>query len=88
MIKILLLFALGYFAWRAIKKISGDGGRIGASRKNDSPPAMDADMVQDPQCGVYVTREGSVRAEIDGRKLFFCSRECKEKYLAGRGAGK
>jgi len=88
LIRILLLFVLGYVAWRALKGMITPGGQAGAGGDESASPAMDADMVQDPRCGVYVTREEAVRAEIDGRQVFFCSRKCKEDYIAGRKAGR
>ncbi len=84
MIKILLLFALGYFAWRALKGAANPDGQTRAGEGKSVSPSMDADLVRDPQCGVYVTRNEADSAEIEGRKFYFCSPRCKEKYISQR----
>ncbi|MBM3300537.1 MAG: YHS domain-containing protein [Deltaproteobacteria bacterium] len=38
------------------------------------------DMVKDPVCGVYVPYSQAFTAEHDGRTVYFCSRECRDKY--------
>ena len=40
-------------------------------------------MATDPVCGMSVEREHSVSAERDGEPFFFCSRGCRDEYLAG-----
>lgn len=80
MIRLLLIFLLGYFAWRAIRPLLNPDGGSGDKGGRDGRE-MDADLVQDPQCGVYVSREEALKADIDGRRIYFCSQECKQKYL-------
>jgi YHS domain-containing protein len=38
-------------------------------------------MVKDPQCEVFFPKNEAVRARIGGRDLFFCSTECRDKFL-------
>jgi YHS domain-containing protein len=38
------------------------------------------DLVEDPVCRTYIPVSNSLVLENNGRKLFFCSRECLEKY--------
>ncbi len=40
------------------------------------------DLVKDPQCGVYVPIGSAVRTTIRGETLYFCSKECRDAYLA------
>ena len=39
------------------------------------------DMVQDPECGTYVPRNDAVKIQADGKTSYFCSTECRDKYL-------
>jgi len=42
-----------------------------------------ADVVADPVCGTFVDPAVAISLNHDGRTLFFCSTECREKFLAG-----
>jgi YHS domain-containing protein len=37
-------------------------------------------MVQDPQCGRFVTEREALTASVRGRLLHFCSRDCRDLY--------
>lgn len=39
------------------------------------------EMIRDPQCGTYVPRNDAVKTEIKGKSHYFCSPECRDKYL-------
>ncbi|RMF46930.1 MAG: YHS domain-containing protein [Deltaproteobacteria bacterium] len=41
-------------------------------------------MVQDPVCGTYVPASDAVCARIGGKRLHFCSEECRDAYRAGQ----
>ena len=45
----------------------------------------DEDMVQDPYCHTYVPLSSAYKAAVDGKTLYFCSKECFEKYMSGTG---
>jgi YHS domain-containing protein len=38
-------------------------------------------MVKDEVCNTYLPQEDAVRANMDGTDHFFCSRECRDKYV-------
>jgi YHS domain-containing protein len=40
------------------------------------------DLVEDPYCHTYVPLSDAYKAHIDGKVLYFCSKECCEKYRA------
>lgn len=44
-----------------------------------------ADVVADPVCGTFVDPASAVSITYDGRTHFFCSAECRDKFLAGDG---
>jgi YHS domain-containing protein len=43
------------------------------------------EMRQDPVCGTWVPVSQAVTLKRDSQILFFCSPECRDKFLAGQG---
>jgi uncharacterized protein len=48
-------------------------------------PTRTDELVKDPVCQTYVVRSRAVRRDIEGHVFFFCSPQCAERYLQGRG---
>jgi YHS domain-containing protein len=42
-------------------------------------PTRIAELVQDPECGVYVVKDKALVARIDGKDVHFCSERCRDK---------
>lgn len=42
----------------------------------------DTGMATDPVCGMTMEKSKMVAYEEDGETIYFCSEECKDKYLA------
>jgi YHS domain-containing protein len=40
------------------------------------------ELKKDPVCGTYVSTVGAVTKTIDGQLVHFCSKECRDKYIA------
>jgi YHS domain-containing protein len=40
------------------------------------------ELKKDPVCGTYVSTGASVTRTVDGQVLYFCSKECRDKYRA------
>lgn len=53
--------------------------------RRDAGLPPDADMVRDPECGVYVLKERAVTKVIRGSVLCFCSEDCAAKNEARGG---
>ncbi|MCU0590294.1 MAG: hypothetical protein MUC57_02335 [Desulfobacterales bacterium] len=81
MIRILILALLGYVGYRVVKRWARDKLRSGHV-DGRMPDRIDDVMIKDPQCGTYFPRRDGVSARHADRDLFFCSRECRDKYLA------
>ena len=77
MIRLLIFAFLIYMLYRLFKGVLISGQN--ASRSDSSSTSI-SEMVQDPECKTYIPREEAVRAVIGGRELFFCSRECADKF--------
>lgn len=80
----LLLIYCGYLIWRYIKRkvFFPEQNRDTVSPR--TPPSV-AELVKDPQCGVYVVKDKAVKARVGGEESYFCSEACKNKYMEQKG---
>jgi YHS domain-containing protein len=39
------------------------------------------ELVQDPNCQMYIPKRSAVKKKIAGRVLYFCKQECLKNYL-------
>ncbi len=79
MIRLLVYGFLIYVAYRILKpKLAGTG-------KADGGNDREAELIKDPQCGTYFLKRHGVRARIKGKDVYFCSRQCRDSYLAAQG---
>lgn len=92
LIRLAFFCLLVYIFFKVLKKLfakppprrqePGRGGPFGFS-----PSAAVDEMVQDPVCKVYLPKREAVSTVSEGQKVFFCSRECCQKFMAEK-AGK
>lgn len=79
LILILILIALIQKIWRSLTtSVSRDGNLPPEAPKNPGGEPM----VLDPQCGTYIPAADAIVASRAGQPLHFCSRECRDAYLA------
>ena len=81
---ILALFTLLYFLLRSAIRELRERRNAGSQSANQISDKNQ--MIQDPNCRVFVPKGVAVRDEIGGQIYFFCSRECAktfQKQLAG-----
>ena len=43
--------------------------------------AIREEMIRDPECGTYVPRNDAIKTQAEGKTCYFCSTECRDKYL-------
>lgn len=82
MIKNLVLIAVIYFVYRAIKSYMLKGlnhkpGEKVGERAGESPDDL---MIKDPQCGVYFPKREGVSLNTGRETLYFCSEKCRDEY--------
>lgn len=82
-----LLFAVyAFIAWYVLRAV---GRWLLQSppkpERRDAGLPPDADMVRDPECGVFVLKERAVTRVVRGSVLCFCGEECAAKYEARGG---
>jgi len=72
--------ALAWYAVRAVVRWLLQTPPKAERRDAGLPP--DAEMVRDPQCGVYVVKDRAVTRIIRGSILCFCGEDCAAAYEA------
>jgi len=45
---------------------------------------VDDIMIKDPFCETYFPKRNGVHFLVDGKDLYFCSTECRDKFIASR----
>ncbi|MBU1163547.1 MAG: hypothetical protein KKA75_05285 [Proteobacteria bacterium] len=41
-------------------------------------------MIKDPFCETYFPKRNGVHLLVDGKDLYFCSTECRDKFIASQ----
>lgn len=55
--------------------------KVERQRKEEERLKASGDLVKDPICGAYVDRNGQIRVRQGDQVHFFCSYECRDKFL-------
>jgi len=79
--RIILIAVIVFLLYRFIRvmlRIPGSGKRTSFPRAR--APEKSEDMVKDPCCGVYVPVSEAKSLTVNGKRLYFCSRECMDTY--------
>lgn len=86
MIRLAFLAILVYLLFRLIRNVFSLSGRNQQGRFRTTPSGnrIKDEMVQDPQCKVYIPKGESFPKVINGERLYFCSKECMEEYIKAR----
>ena len=84
MIKFLVIFGVVYFAYRALKSWLTENSSLPNTGADKSAGEIEDVMIKDPFCEVYFPKRTGVHLKFQGEDLFFCSTECKDKFVASR----
>ena len=52
-----------------------------SSKEPNTQPKKSNLMVKDEVCNTYLPKEDAIEVNINGKKYYFCSKECKQKFL-------
>lgn len=83
MLKLLIFAAAAYFLYKLFandffKKKKADEEREKAERDT---LIEQGEMVQDPECGVYILKDGAISVKEGDKVWSFCSYECRDEFL-------
>ncbi len=82
MIKILILLGVGYLLYRAMKSWMFPDARPQKNVSAKGAGQIDDVMIKDPYCETYFPRRDAVHLNLSGNDLYFCSKECRDQYMA------
>jgi YHS domain-containing protein len=80
MVRLLVFAMLVWGAYRLVKKLIRAYFASFTPGQHPQDSNLDAELIQDPQCGAYFMKQKGVRGFIDGKEIHFCSQECYERY--------
>jgi len=75
--RFIIYLVLAYVAYRVLKAVIRPKDSIS---RGENGGVID-EMVQDPQCKMYIPRREAVERTIEGRTYHFCSDTCATKFL-------
>ena len=81
MIRIIILLVIGYVAYRALKSWMFPGESTTKSVSGRPAGEIDDVMIKDPFCEAYFPKRNAVHLNFGGKDLYFCSVQCKDKYV-------
>ena len=79
LVRLLIWLIVGFLVYTVFQII-----RQAITKPPGTPPEKTGrgeDMIRDPECGTYVPRRDAVKTEAKGKTCYFCSTECRDKYL-------
>ena len=85
MIRLIIAGIIVYVVYRLSRFMFTPSGKISKNRPGEQSRIEGEDLVKDPCCGTYVPITSAHKAIMDGKTLYFCSRECLEKYKKENG---
>lgn len=89
MLKLIIFIVAAYAIYRLfandiLKKRKKDAE---AEKKETDSKIEAGEMVQDPECGTYVAVDSSISVRDGERVYYFCSYDCRDKFLKRLEAG-
>ena len=84
MIKYIILFVVLFLLYRAIKSRMFPAASSRRPVSSKTAAEIADDMIKDPFCEAYFPKRNAVHLSFGGKDLYFCSSQCKDKYLAER----
>ncbi len=81
MIRLLVMVGGFYLLYKLLKEAVLPSGPRNVGGGRNGADAIDDVMVKDPQCEVYFPLREGFPAQVGGKTVHFCSKECRDKYL-------
>ena len=82
--RLLIFLGIIYLGFRLVKNFINPNTSAQKSVQNQAVREIDDIMIKDPLCETYFPRRNGVHLKADGKDLLFCSKECRDKFVAMR----
>ena len=79
--RLLILLGIIYLCYRVFKSwmLQGESPKKTVFKKTAGQ--IDDVMIKDPFCEIYFPKKDGVHLRIHGKDLYFCSKECRDKFV-------
>ena len=83
---VILMIVVSLLLAPAIRRLMGALAKTmsGSPGPSSKVPAQGVQMERDPVCGTFVVPNAAVTVTDAGRRLYFCSPACRDRYRAQR----
>jgi len=68
--------AQGYRSFKEFQRRSYNAQQSASGRK-----VIKGEMVKDPVCNTYISKDKSIKDTIGGETFYFCSKECRDQFI-------
>jgi len=82
--RLLIFLGLIYLCYQAVKSWLLKNSKGRKTTGGRAAGEIDDVMIKDPVCEVYFPQRNGIHLKADGRDLYFCSTECRDKFVALR----
>jgi uncharacterized protein len=80
-VRFIVTLVILYLLYRLVKGMLRLYGTRPGRHQERTVIAIGEDLVEDSFCHVHVPVSQALKADMDGKTVYFCSRECLEKYV-------
>ncbi|MBQ7457164.1 MAG: transcriptional regulator [Desulfovibrio sp.] len=89
LIKLLIFLGVGYLLFRMFKNDLLNKKKVDAEKeaKEREQKIEHGEMVKDPECGTYVSKDCEITVRDGETVHYFCSYECRDAFLERLRAG-
>ncbi len=82
--RLLIIIGVAYLAYRALKSWMLQNVSTEKTVTGETTGEIDDVMIKDPFCQVYFPKRNGVHLKADGEDLYFCSKECRDRFIEMR----
>jgi len=82
--RLLIIIGVAYLAYRALKSWMFQNAATEKTVTGETTGEIDDVMIKDPFCQVYFPKRNGVHLKADGEDLYFCSKECRDRFIEER----
>ncbi len=82
--RLLIIIGVAYLAYRALKSWMLQNVSTEKTVTGETTGEIDDVMIKDPFCQVYFPKRNGVHLKADGENLYFCSKECRDRFIEVR----
>ncbi|MEW6328342.1 MAG: YHS domain-containing protein [Thermodesulfobacteriota bacterium] len=79
--RLLIYIILIFIAYQLFKAVRRELGRPEQVNRKKDDSAITAELVEDPVCHTYCPKNEALMTRMDGKSYYFCSEECKRKFI-------